>query len=84
MMAANKGNGTGAGLLAVVAMIACCGLPLLAITAGGAFAAVGGLAARYWPLTALGVALAVWAGVKLGRLLRARSRSLREHQVSDR
>lgn len=79
-----KGSGDGATVAAVVAIIACCGVPLLAIAAGGAIAAVGGLAARYWPLTALGVALAVWAGVKLGRLLRARSRSLREHQVSDR
>lgn len=75
----SKGSGAGATVVAAVAMIACClALPLLAITAGGAIAAVGGLAARYWPLTALGVALAVWGGVKLGKLLRARSRSLRD------
>lgn len=80
----SKGGGAGATVVAALAIGACCGVPLLAITAGGATAAVGGLAARYWPLTALGVALAVWAGVKLGRLLRARSRSLREHQVQDR
>lgn len=71
-------------MLAAVAVIACCAVPLLAVTAGGAIAAVGGLAARYWPLTALGVALAVGAGVKLGRLLRARSRSVREYHGSDR
>ncbi len=71
------------GMLAVVAMIACCAVPLLAVTAAGAIAAAGGLAARYWPLTALGIAVVVWAGLKLGRLMRARSRTLREHQSSD-
>jgi len=71
-------------LLAVVAVLACCGLPFLAITAGGAIAAVGGLAARYWPLTTLGVGVAVWAGVRLGRLFRARSRALRKYQGPDR
>lgn len=70
--------------MALVAIIVCCASPLLAITAGGAIAAVGGLAARYWPLTALGVGFVTWAGVKLGRLLRAWSRSLHERQSSDR
>lgn len=79
----SRGNGTGTGLLAAVAMIACCGLLLLAITAGGAIAAVGGLAERYWPLTALGIAVAVWAGTRLGRVLRARRGSLRENQNSE-
>ena len=78
-----KGSGTG-GILAVVAMIACCGLPLLAVTAGGAIAAAGGLAARYWPITVLGIALAVWAGTKLVRLIRARNRALRARERSDR
>lgn len=68
----------------MVAMIACCAVPLLAITAGGAVAAAGGLAVRYWPLTVLGIVVAVWAGLKLGRLKRARSRALRGHQNSDR
>ncbi len=72
------------GMLAVVAMIACCAVPLLAVTAAGAIAAAGGLAARYWPLTALGIVVVVWAGLKLGRLMRARNRALREHQSSDR
>ncbi len=74
----------GMGMLAVVAMIACCGLPLLAITAGGAIAAVGGLAERYWPLTVLGVVVAVWAGLKLGKLIRARSRVLHRDEVHER
>jgi hypothetical protein len=55
-------------------------LPLLAITAGGVIAAVGGLAARYWPLTALGITVAVWAGLKLGRIIRARVGSPRENE----
>ena len=80
----SRGNGTGTGILAAVAVIACCAVPLLAVTAGGAVAAVGGLAVRYWPLTVLGIVVAVWAGLKLGRLMRARSRALRDHQSSDR
>lgn len=42
-----KGSGDGATVAAVVAIIACCGVPLLAVTAGGTLAAVGGVAARY-------------------------------------
>ena len=70
-------------MLAAVALIACCAVPLLVVTGGGALVAAGGLAARYWPLTAFGVALVAWAGVKLARLVRARSRSLHEHESSD-
>lgn len=77
-------SGDRATVAAVVAIIACCALPLLAVAAGGALAAVGGVAARYWPLTALGIALVVWAGVKLGRVLRARSRSIREREGRER
>lgn len=73
----SKGNGAGGMALAVVAVVACCGLPLLAVAAGGAIAAGGGLAVRYWPLTVLGVALAVGAGVRLVRLVRARNRGSR-------
>ena len=82
--AVGKGNGTVTGILAAVALMACCAVPLLAVTAAGAIAAAGGLAARFWPVTALGIAMVAWAGLKLGRLVRARSRALREHQDSDR
>jgi hypothetical protein len=72
-----RGEGAGALLWAVVAVAACCALPFLLVGAGGLIAAFGGLAARYWPLTVLGVVAAAWAGVEVGRLLRARNRSLR-------
>lgn len=72
-----RDGGAGAILWAVVAVAACCALPLLALGAGGLIAALGGLAARYWPLAALGAVAAVWAGVQVGRLVRARSRSVR-------
>lgn len=78
-----KGSGTG-GILAVVAIIACCALPLLAVTAGGALLALGGLAARYWPIAVLGVVLAAWAGVKLGWVIRPRNRKLRVRESSGR
>jgi hypothetical protein len=83
-MRGNAANGTGAMLLALAAVLACCGLPFLFVTAGGAIAAVGGLAARYWPLTIVGLGAAVWGGVGVGRLIRARSRALRRSQGQDR
>ncbi|MGQ0668681.1 MAG: hypothetical protein ACT4PO_03230 [Actinomycetota bacterium] len=78
-----KASGFGGTVFAVAAVAACCALPLVALTAGGALAAAGGLAARYWPLTALGVAVAVWAGVRLGRFIRARNRVLRGDDFSE-
>jgi hypothetical protein len=80
----SKRSGDGATVAALVAIIACCALPLLAVAAGGALAAAGGVAVRYWPLTALGIALAAWAGVKLGKVLRAGKRSLRERERFER
>ncbi len=80
----SKRSGDGVTLAAVVAVIACCALPLLAVTVGGALAAAGGVAVRYWPLTAVGIALAAWAGVRLGRVIRARNRSLRERERFER
>ncbi len=77
-MARDHGDG-GAGAVpwAVVAVAACCALPFLALGAGGLLAALGGLVARYWPLAALGAVAALWAGVEVWRLVRARGRSLR-------
>lgn len=74
---ADRGEGIGAGLLAVAAVAVCCGLPLLVVAGGGLLAAAGGLAARYWPITALGLAAAIWGAFKLGRLVAARNRALR-------
>lgn len=79
-----KESGFGGTAFAVAAVAACCALPLVVLTAGGAIAAVGGLAARYWPLTLLGVGLAAWAGVRLGRLIQARNRVLRGENVRER
>ena len=59
-------------LLGAVVLALCCALPLLAVLAGGALAAVGGVVARFWPLIVVGMAVAVWAAVKLTRIRRAR------------
>ena len=55
-------------LLGAVVVALCCVFPLLAVVAGGALAAVGGLAARFWPLIVVGVAVAGWAAAKLTRI----------------
>lgn len=66
------GNRDGLGVvLAAVAIVLCCALPLLAVAVGGVIAAAGGLVARYWPLVVVGVAVAVWAAVKVTRTVRA-------------
>lgn len=75
--------GVGGGLLPVMALVACCGVPLLFVLGAGALASIGAVAARYWPLTLLGLAVAAFAGVKLGRLVRARSRALRGGGVQE-
>lgn len=67
------------GLAAVAVIMACCGLPALMLLAGGTLATFGSILARFWPLTVAGAAAAVWGGLRLVRLLRARNRSLREH-----
>ncbi len=68
-------RGDGGLLVAVAAAIICCGLPFLAVGLAGALSAVGGLAARFWPLVLLGLAGLAWAGVRLARVVRG-SRSL--------
>jgi hypothetical protein len=58
---------------AAVAVIACCALlPAIAVGAGVA-SAVAGAAVKYWPLTLGGVALAIWAGLRIVREVRPRS-----------
>ncbi|MGH2655503.1 MAG: hypothetical protein ACRDIZ_02175 [Actinomycetota bacterium] len=69
-------------MAAVAAVVACCALlPAIAVGTGLASAAVGA-AARYWPLTLAGVAVAIWAGVRIARTVRRRQR-LREPGVPD-
>jgi uncharacterized membrane protein YfcA len=80
----SKRSGDRVTLATAMAIVACCAFPLLAATAGGALAAAGGVAVRYWPITALGIALTAWAGVKLGKVLRAGKRSLRERERFER
>ena len=72
---ARRGDGLGGAVLAVVAVVLCCGLPALIVLSGGILAAVGGAAVRFWPLTLLGVAALVWGGARLRSLLAARSRA---------
>lgn len=62
-------------LLAVVALVLCCGAPFLAVAAAGALGAVVGAALRHWPLTALALAALLWAVLGAARLARARSRA---------
>lgn len=77
----SEGGGRG-GILAAVALVACCALvPLIGL---GVLAAAGGVALNYWPITLVGVALAVWAGVKLTRRVQARNRAGGEGGVSER
>lgn len=61
----------------VVALVACCAAPALVLLGAGVVGAIGGAAVRYWPLTLLGLLLAVWGGLRLARLVRARDRALR-------
>ena len=68
-------NGTTGTLLAALAVAACCAGPLIAVAAGGALASALGWAARNWPLLALGLGVAVWAGAKVVRAVRLRARS---------
>jgi hypothetical protein len=66
-----NGNHQGLGVLvAAVALVICCALPLLAVAVGGALATAGGLAVRFWPLVVVGMVAAVWAAVKLTRTVR--------------
>lgn len=65
-------------LLAVLALVACCAGPLIVVAAGGALASAVGWAARFWPLVALGLVAAVWAGAKVVRAARMRARFLRD------
>lgn len=74
----DKPNRPTSGALAVVVAVAvCCAVPALILLGAGAVGAIGGAAIRYWPLTLLGALAAVWGGLKLARLLRARDRALR-------
>lgn len=81
-MAEKKSGGVAAGggglLLALVALSLCCGGPFLLLVGAGTLAAAGGALIRYWPLTLVGLGVATFAGIKLGRLLRARRRALWE------
>lgn len=69
-------NGIGGSLVVVVALVACCALPVLIALGAGALATVGGTALRYWPLTSLGIVVIGWAVFKLSRLIRTRNRAL--------
>lgn len=63
---------------AIVLVIACCALlPAIAVGAGVVSAAAG-VAVRYWPLTVVGVALLVWAGLRIARVVRRRRDALRQ------
>jgi len=70
-------TGAGGPIFAVAALALCCAVPALIVVGAGLFAAVGGLAARYWPLTAIGVLALVWGAAELVRLLAARAHTLR-------
>lgn len=73
----SRGGGVGGTVVGVVAVLACCALPALIVLGAGFLGAAGGLAARYWPLTVLSLAAAAWGGLRLVRLVRQRSRTLR-------
>ena len=65
------GNREGLGVLVGAAAVAvCCALPLLAV-AGAATAGVAGLAAWWWPLAVVVMALGGWAAVTLTRTVLA-------------
>jgi hypothetical protein len=81
---AGRGEGIGVGLLAVGVVVPCCGLPFLLVAGGGILAAMRGLAARYWPITVVGLAAAIWGPFKLGRLVAARNRALRGRDRDER
>lgn len=70
-------RGEGLGILAIVAIAACCALPIAAVAGAGLLSVVGGALARYWPLTIIGAAVLAWAGYRLARIVRARNRALR-------
>lgn len=74
--APKSGGGLGAVVLGPLVLAACCGAPFLIALGGGAFSTVAGIAARYWPLTGLGLAASVWGAVRLARLIRAHRRAL--------
>lgn len=70
-----KSGGRWGTVAAVAAIAVCCALPALVVLAGGALAAIGGAAVRYWPLTAVGIAAIGWASLRVARVVRMRSRS---------
>ncbi|MBI4259212.1 MAG: hypothetical protein HY658_01480 [Actinobacteria bacterium] len=73
---AQRRGGVGGAILAVAAVALCCAVPALVVVGAGLLTAAGGLAARYWPVTVVGLLALVWGGVRLGRLIAARNRAL--------
>jgi hypothetical protein len=59
-------------VLAIAAVVACCAVPALVAIGAGFLVTLGGALARYWPLTALGLAVAAWGGFRVWRVVRAR------------
>jgi len=64
-------------VFAVAALALCCAVPALIAVGAGFLATAGGLAARYWPLTAMGILALLWGAFKLAKLLVARAGVLR-------
>jgi hypothetical protein len=77
-------EGLGPGLLALLAVGLCCGLPAVMALGAGAFAVVGGFAARYWPITVVGVLAAAWGCYRAIRVLQGRGRTRRDRDASRR
>lgn len=77
----NGGRGT---LLVGLGLVACClAGPLLLVVGGGLLASAWGTAVRFWPVTILGLAAALWAGGRLASLIRARARATRDVDARD-
>lgn len=81
----DRGSGARGPLLGTIALVACCALlpVLIGLGATGLLAVIGGAAARYWPLTVLGLSALLWAGLRIRRVIRNRGQAKDEAHVRE-